>query len=240
MIGQSGMRLPEVVKNLIIINVIMYIVAMIFPEMNNMFAMYPIMSEHFRPYQVVTHMFMHSQYSITHIFFNMFALYMFGRDVEWRMGAKRFLLFYIITGLGAVFLHQLAGYIEFQYALEGLDPAVRDQFLEEGTYNRNISPDVRDQLQYAYDIMNVPAVGASGAVYGVLAAFGALFPNRMIMLLIPPIPMKAKYFVLIMGGLALYMGFSGQQAGVAHFAHLGGALFGYLMIWYWKKAGKLY
>ena len=204
--------LPEVVKNLIIINVLMFLASIIFgPTMQQYLAMYPIGSENFRPYQIVTHMFMHA--NLFHIFFNMYALFMFGRDSELAMGAKKFLLFYFITGLGAVVLHQLAGYLELQYALN----------------NNN--------LAYAYVVQNTPAVGASGAVYGVLVAYGMLYPNRVLMLLFPPIPIKAKYFVIIMGVLELYLGFS-MHDNVAHFAHLGGALFGFLLIVYWRKRGE--
>jgi len=231
--------LPEVVKNLLILNILMYIIAMLFPAMQEYFAMYAITSSSFQPYQIITHMFMHSQQSFMHIFFNMFALYMFGRDAEYSMGAKRFLVFYFITGLGAAFLHQVTGYIEYQYALqqvtaEQLD-IVTTQGLEAIIAGQNFTdPD----MAYLNSTMNSRVVGASGAVYGVLVAFGMLFPNRMIMLLIPPIPMKAKYFVLIMGVIELYLSFSNSSDGVAHFAHLGGALFGFLLILFWRKRGQ--
>ena len=230
--------LPEVVKNLLIINVLMYIVSLAFhPTMQNYLALYPFSSDQFRPYQLVTHMFMHG--SLTHIFFNMFALFMFGRDTEYAFGEKKFLLFYFVTGLGAALLHQLANYAELQYALSKLSPEHINELYTNGLNYLLVEKNFRDEsLAYANLALNRPAVGASGAVFGVLAAFGMLYPNRMIMLLIPPIPMKAKYFVLIMGAVELYLGFSQYQSGVAHFAHVGGALFGFLMILYWRSKGE--
>jgi membrane associated rhomboid family serine protease len=218
---------PEVIKNLIIINVLMFLASLIFePTMTEYLAMYPISSELFRPYQIITHMFMHA--NIYHIFFNMYALFMFGRDSELAMGAKKFLLFYFITGLGAVVLHQLAGYIELQYAISRLSTDELALF-EKGS--------IKGNLNYVDTVMNTPAVGASGAVYGVLVAFGMLYPNRVLMLLFPPIPIKAKYFVLIMGVIELILGFQ-NNGNVAHFAHLGGALFGFLLINYWRRRGE--
>jgi membrane associated rhomboid family serine protease len=229
--------IPEVIKNLIIINVLMFFASQIFfPTMENYLALFPVSSEAFRPYQIISHMFMHG--GVFHIFFNMYALFMFGRDTELAMGAKKFLLFYFITGLGAVFLHQLAGYIELQYALQQLRPDELERIHNEGLeliYRRlNFG---EPTLKYANAALNAPAVGASGAVYGVLVAFGMLYPNRVLMLLFPPMPIKAKYFVLIMGAMEIYMGFT-MNDNVAHFAHLGGALFGFLLILYWRKQGE--
>jgi membrane associated rhomboid family serine protease len=219
---------PEVIKNLIIINVLMFLAKLIFdPVITEYLAMYPISSESFRPYQIVSHMFMHGDGF--HIFFNMYALFMFGRDSELAMGAKKFLLFYFITGLGAVVLHQIAGYVELQYALSKLSPEEMDLF-EKGFVGTS-------NLNYAHAVLNTPAVGASGAVYGVLVAFAMLYPNRVLLLLFPPIPIKAKYFVLIMGAIELYLGFN-PSGNVAHFAHLGGAIFGFLLINYWRNRGE--
>lgn len=233
--------IPDVVKNLLIINALMYVASLFFhPYMSDYLAMYPVSSSNFQPYQIITHMFMHDTMSIWHIAFNMFALWMFGREVEYAMGAKKFLLFYLVTGLGAAFLHQVAGYIELQYVAQGLDMSMLDRLNETGKYPSTLDTATENQLIYAYRVMNIPAVGASGAIYGVLAAFGLLYPNRMIMLLIPPIPMKAKYFVIVMGAFALFAGFTGTQAGVAHFAHLGGAIFGYIMILIWRRRGETF
>ena len=223
---------PEVIKNLIIINVLMFLASLIFaPTMTEYLAMYPFSSELFRPYQIITHMFMHDTQNVFHIFFNMYALFMFGRDSELAMGAKKFLLFYFITGLGAVVLHQLAGYLELQYAISRLSTDELALFEKGLTIKGDLN------LNYVYTVMNTPAVGASGAVYGVLVAFGMLYPNRVLLLLFPPIPIKAKYFVLIMGVIELYLGFQ-NNGNVAHFAHLGGALFGFLLINYWRSRGE--
>ncbi|MDX1942729.1 MAG: rhomboid family intramembrane serine protease [Saprospiraceae bacterium] len=171
-----------------------------------MLAMFFPGSEYFRPFQIVTHMFMHDGFM--HIFFNMFALYMFGPPIETMWGSRRFLFYYLFVGLGAAALHLFVTYLEIQYG--------------------GVSP-------YRY---NVPMLGASGAVFGLLAAFGMLFPNNVIQLLFPPIALKAKYFVLIYAGIELFMGLSRFNSGVAHFAHLGGALFGFLLILYWQKFGS--
>jgi membrane associated rhomboid family serine protease len=163
---------------------------------------------------------------------------MFGRDTELTMGPKKFLLFYFATGLGAVALHQLAGYVELQYALQALS-AEQTQTLYEKGFDLYINNKtfVDENLAYANSVMNQPAVGASGAVYGVLVAFAMLYPNRILMLLFPPIPIKAKYFVLIMAALEVYLSFSIND-NVAHFAHLGGAILGFLLITYWRKTGE--
>lgn len=229
---------PEVIKNLIIINVLMFVASLIFhPMMQHYLAMYPVSSEAFQPYQIVTHMFMHG--GGFHIFFNMYALFMFGRDVELAVGPKKFLIFYILTGLGAVALHQLVGYLELQYALQNLTAEQINILYKDGLNAYMNGSNFKDEsLAYANSVLNQPAVGASGAVYGVLVSFGMLYPNRVLLLLFPPIPIKAKYFVIIMGALELYMGFSMNGDNVAHFAHLGGAIFGFLIIQYWRMKGE--
>jgi len=160
-------------------------------------------SEYFRPFQLVTHMFMHA--NISHLFFNMFGLFMFGPPLESLWGPRRFLFYYLFTGFGAMVLHLGVKYIEL---------------------NMGMMP------EWA---INTPMLGASGAVFGLLAGYGMKFPNTMIMLIFPPIPMRAKYFVMLYAGVELFLGLSPFQTGVAHFAHLGGALFGFLLILYWRK-----
>lgn len=190
-------RITDVVKNLLIINVLVYFISVFFfPQYAGMLAMYPPFSEGFQPFQVVSHMFMHA--SPMHLFFNMFGLYMFGTALEQYWGPKRFLSYYLICGFGALACHLIYMYIM-------------------GSSN--------------------PVVGASGAIYGLLLGFGMQFPNMRIMLLIPPIPMKAKYFVLIFAAIELYLGFSGRNTNVAHFAHLGGALTGLILILIWRAGG---
>ncbi len=208
------MRLTDVVKNLLIINVVVYVmVSMLMPNLREYFVLfYPGNSEYFHPIQLVTHMFMHG--SPTHLFFNMFALYMFGPPLENYFGAKKFLIFYLLSGFGAVALHMAVWYFE----LSGLTV---------GT-------------QAYYNIFMGSVVGASGAVFGLLAGFGTLFPDTKLMLLFPPIPIKAKWFVLIYGAIELFLGVSNFNTGIAHFAHLGGAIFGFLLIQYWRKNGNLF
>lgn len=214
--GGGLSMMPEVTKNLIIINVLMFLATLLFGntmyETLGLFSIYGYPGESlFQPYQLVTHMFMHGGFM--HIFFNMFALWMFGSQIERALGPKRFFLFYIVTGLGAAALQLGVSYYEIQ------------ALYDEGS------------MQMANKLRGVPMVGASGAVFGLLAAFGMLYPNQMVMLIIPPIPMKAKYFVIIFGAIELFLGFSGQATGIAHFAHVGGALFGVIMILIWRQQG---
>ena len=214
--------MTDTVKHLLIINVLVYIGSMLIgnPESDTMLslinerstlfadwgryrlAMFFPTSEYFKPFQIVTHMFMHG--NVGHLFFNMFGLFMFGPPLESVWGAKRFLGFYLITGFGALGLHLLATYVEM--SMMGGSPY----------------------------LINVPMLGASGAIFGLLAGFGMIFPNATIMLLFPPIPMKAKYFVLIYAVIELFLGVSNFNAGVAHFAHVGGAIFGVLLVLYWR------
>ena len=235
---QQFTAIPEITKNLIIINVLVYLSAKAFPALNHHLALFPLMSEHFQPYQIVTHMFMHSNQMISHIFFNMFTLFMFGGEIERAFGPKKFLFFYLFTGLGAAFLHSTVHYLEAYQVMEGLNNETIKIVLTEG---RGL---ILDNLNYTSDagilnsLVNVPVVGASGAVFGLLAAFGMLYPNRIIYMIIPPVPLKAKYFVLIFGCIELYLGISKAETNIAHFAHLGGALFGVLLILYWRKQGS--
>jgi membrane associated rhomboid family serine protease len=181
-------------------------------------------------------MFMHSSQGIGHIFFNMFALYMFGRVLESVWGPKRFLTFYLVTGIGAAVLHMVVTYFEYQSLIGKMSPDqiayVKEVGYQIWSEGKNFSDPLAGKLNA---ILNTPTVGASGAVFGILLGFGMLFPNTELMLLFPPIPIKAKYFVIGYGALELFFGVSGIQGSVAHFAHLGGMLFGYFMIKYWNK-----
>ena len=205
-------QLPDVVKNLLIINALVFVATLVNPPLMRALAMYYPTSSNFEPYQIVTHLFTHGGF--LHFFFNMFTLYMFGSVLERVWGAKRFLFFYITAGLGALFLFELVNFIQ----LSSLDPS-------------NI-----DYITKRYVLKDVPVLGASGAIYGLLVAFGMLFPNTKLMLLFPPIPMKAKYFVFMLIGIELFF-IKGQFGwdNVAHFAHLGGALFGFIMVKIWNK-----
>ena len=213
---------PPVVLNLIIINALMLLATELLPVGNRIvgaLALFNVESPLFHSYQLVTYMFLHGGFS--HLFFNMFALWMFGRTLEYELGSKRFLFYYMVTGVGAGLLQLGVTWIEVSS-------------LADGVASGTVSPYVLQSRIHAVTI------GASGAVFGVLLAFGMMHPNSMIMLLIPPIPIKAKYFVIGYGLLELYLGMSGSQSGVAHFAHVGGMLWGWLLLRYWKKTGKIY
>lgn len=193
---------PPVVKNLIIINVLVYMATALLPVGNEIirfcalwFGASPF--GEFHSYQFVTYMFLHA--SLEHLFFNMFALWMFGRTLEYALGSKRFLIYYMVCGVGAALV---------QMGVAGLTGEFGIQLL-----------------------------GASGAVMGLLLAFGVLWPNSIIMLLIPPIPLKAKWFVIIYAAIELLLGWTGRDPGVAHFAHIGGMLWGLGLLYYWRRKG---
>ena len=220
-------RLPEITKNLIIINAIMLLATATYPELTYKVALYYFSNENFRPWQLITHMFAHGGFG--HLFFNMFTLFMFGSVLERVIGSKRFLNFYLLTGLGGAFLHLLVIVIQV-YSLSG-------QIWITPDIVQNLAIPFQNKME-VMQLTSVPMLGASGAVFGVLIGFAYLFPNTQLMLIFPPIPMKAKTLVFILIIFELYMGY--EQAGnIAHFAHLGGALFGYLILKYWKQKGLL-
>lgn len=233
--------IPPVVKNLIIVNVLLLLATYVFEQMGiNLYTVLGLhfpLSEKFRLHQIFTHMFMHG--GLTHLFFNMFALYMFGRVLESVWGPKRFLTYYLITGIGAAVLHSAVNYFEYQSVVSNLSPDQIAQVKEMGygiwSQGKNFSDPLMGKMNL---ILNTPTVGASGAVFGILLGFGMLFPNTQLMLLFPPIPIKAKYFVIGYGLIELYLGFAQPGSNVAHFAHIGGMLFGYLLIKYWNKNSK--
>jgi len=207
--------IPTVTKNLLIINILMFIATLVNEEfMIGTFGLFYPSSPYFRWWQVITHMFMHGGF--WHIFFNMYTLLMFGMILEQTIGSKKFLLFYFVTGLGAVALHMGVEYLQMQTLLSsGNSSAVQRLLL-------------------------TPTVGASGAIYGVLIGYAMLYPETTLTLIFPPIPLKAKWWVLIFAAIELFTGITGTLDGVAHFAHLGGMLFGWLLILYWKRKGSLY
>ena len=233
--------IPVVVKNLIIVNVLMLLATFVLEKVGiNLYTHLGLhfpLSEKFRLHQIFTHMFMHG--GITHLFFNMFALYMFGRVLESVWGPKRFLTYYLVTGIGAAVLHTAVNYFEYYRVTSQLTPEQIEYVKEVGygiwAEGKNFSEPLLSKLNLA---LNTPTVGASGAVFGILLGFGMLFPNTQLMLLFPPIPIKAKYFVIGYGAIELYLGFAQPGSNVAHFAHLGGMLFGYFMIKYWNKNSK--
>jgi membrane associated rhomboid family serine protease len=208
-------KTPPAVQNLLIANCVVFLAMMLLDKMRiyELFALFPVPSPFFKIWQPVTYMFMHGDFS--HLFFNMFALWMFGRGLEQELGTKRFLTYYLVCGIGAGLVQLGVAQIDLMRLPEA---SIAYQ-------------------QYLW----TPTVGASGAVFGLLLAFGMLHPNATIMLLIPPIPMKAKWFVIIYGLVELIFGVSGRMDSVAHFAHIGGMFWGWLLLMWWKyQDGKRY
>lgn len=264
--------LPPVVKSLLIISVASWILVMILKQAFQIdvipyFALFSWESSYFRPWQLFTYLFLHSDNDIFHLAFNMFGLWMFGSVIERYWGAKRFLTYFLITGIGAGVIHltisniQLypmhsaadtyrnspsydafddftAKYLPNAYGNEALNNFKKDWYYD--TSNKRFISESQLMVQEISEIRsNTPSVGSSGALYGLLLAFGMLFPNTMIMMLLPPIPIKAKYFVFIFGAIELFMGIRNSvDDNVAHFAHLGGMLFGIVLILLWKKQDK--
>lgn len=232
-------QITDAVKQLIIVNIILFVGAWIVPELNYYFALYYPENPNFKIWQIITHMFMHG--GLMHILFNMFALYSFGSILENIWGSKKFILFYILCGLGSAFLYTAVNYWQFHDAYntliaEGVTQLDINHLLENG---RGViySNDVVQSLSSSY---NSVAVGASGAIYGLLVAFAFMFPNAGLSLIFVPVPIKAKYFVPIILAYDLFSGLNGSSifgfgTGIAHFAHIGGALVGFLLMWMWKK-----
>lgn len=198
--------IPEITKNIIIINAILFGATVLLENSVNLYehlALFHYTSDYFKPWQIITHMFMHG--SFMHILFNMFGVWMFGSRLEQMWGAKRYINFYLITGLGAALLHTLVQSYEISQGLIGA---------------------------------SVPTVGASGALFGILVAFAMYWPNTELYIMFLPIPIKAKWAVIGYAAFELFAGLSGFQTGIAHFAHLGGALFGFLLVKYWNKTNR--
>lgn len=242
------MNITPMVKQLLIINIIFYIGSQVVgPASYEYLSLYFFESPKFQPWQPITHLFMHAALpNLTHILFNMLALFSFGSALEHFWGSRKFLFFYISCGLGAALLHTLVNYIQVHNGIDaltaaGMLPQDIQLLLTEGKYNTDILSAVPlNKLQEAFYAYNIPAVGASGAIYGLLVAFAFMFPHAELMLLFIPIPIKAKYFVPGLILLDLYLGvtgksiFGGSGGGIAHFAHIGGALLGFLMMWWWR------
>ena len=225
-------NLTPVVKNILIICVLCFLGKMIFPDANRLLGVYYPDSTFFHIWQPVTYMFMHGD--IGHIFFNMFALVMFGPIIEGMFGSKRFLNYYIICALGALVLQYGVQAVEV-YQILGT-PFGRDSItinLAEQTIHSNLSL-TGDQLQTLGAIYSTPMVGASGAIFGLLLAFAYFFPNMPLQFMFIPVPIKAKYFVGAYILIEIYLGFNSSGSSIAHLAHVGGALFGYLLIKIWN------
>ena len=209
--------IPTITKNLLIINVLAflayYVMSRAGVDLNNLLGLHFFMASDFRIYQLFTYMFMHA--NLTHIFFNMFALWMFGCVIENVWGPKKFLFYYISCGIGAGLMQELVQYIAIYMDLSA-----------NGLSFSMVNPAMFNGLT---------TVGASGAIYGILLAFGMLFPEQRLFIFPLPVPIKAKWFVLIYAGLELFMALQSSGDGVAHFAHLGGMFFGFLLIRYWRR-----
>ena len=248
--------IPPIVKNLIIINIIMWLATEVSPNillrlgangnLTDFLGLHYWGSSRFNVAQLITYIFMHGGFA--HLFFNMFSLYMFGGLLEQLWGPKRFLIYYLVAGVGAGIVQQLFWTIEFQPVVTALNQGMSSnsgealfpvsdfltRYFNFSDWNSLTTPQM---LELKQTLLNIPVtVGASGSVFGLLLAFGWLFPDLKLMLLFFPVPIKAKYFVFMYGIAELFLGvarFSGDN--IAHFAHLGGMLFGAILIMYWKK-----
>ena len=232
--------MPVVTKNLLIINVLMWFASIVLRsrgiDLTEYLGLHFWLASDFNPAQLLTYMFMHDTSGIAHLFFNMFSLFMFGVTLERVLGAKRYLFFYISCGLGAAIVQELTWQLTWQSVfvtefanLNGLTFEKVNQMLASG--------ELAPYLDQFYGLF--VTVGASGAVFGILLAFGMIFPNMPMYIIPIPFPIKAKYMVLGCGALEWLFGISGAMSSVAHFAHLGGMLFGFIIIWYWKKNGTI-
>ena len=221
--GRRGFmsNVPTAVRNIIIINVLVMIMTSLNENfMYEKFALFYPTSPFFHWWQPVTHMFMHGGF--WHLFFNMYTLYIFGTVLERIWGAKKFLLFYFVTGLGAAAVHT------------GVE------WIQASSWMSEAAAGSMSAVQQIHALKMTPTVGASGAIYGILMGYAMLYPDSIMTLVFPPISMKAKWFVLIFAGIELLTGVTGTGGGIAHFAHLGGLIFGFLLIMYWKKKRTLY
>ena len=196
-------RTPPVVKNLIIANTLIFLARWLLPQAaiiaDRFFALYWFGSPLFHSYQYITYMFLHGGFG--HLFFNMFALWMFGRTLEYELGSRRFIIYYLVCGVGAALIQMLVAWLTGK--------------------------------------LDIELIGASGAVMGVLLAFGVMHPNEVLIIFPIPVPVKAKWFVIGYAALELFYGATGRAAGIAHFAHVGGMLWGYLLLLYWKRKGAI-
>ena len=271
----GNIQISPVVKNLLIINVLVYIASEVLRsrlgyDIDRTFGLHYYMSSEFNVWQFLTFMFLHG--GVMHVFFNMFAVFQFGNVLERVWGSRRFIIYYLITGVGSGLIQEVALYFDIHPFISAVDAylsnpstdAINELFAKYGSasrecsqamsafiseYNNVVGTDVAAANKIARDFMTEYqtlwidghiTIGASGAVFGILLAFGMMFPNMTIMLLIPPIPLKAKYFVIIYGLIELFEGVANFSAdNVAHWAHLGGMLFGFFLIRKWQKEGNI-
>ena len=221
--GRGGFlsNMPTAIRHIIIINVLVMVMMYLNESfMVSKFALFYPTSPFFHWWQPVTHMFLHGGF--WHLFFNMYTLFIFGTVLERVWGTKKFVLFYFVTGLGAAAIHTCVEWIQVQY---WIGKAAEGSMAAQAAI---------------HTLKMTPTVGASGAIYGVLMGYAMLYPDSVLTLIFPPISLKAKWFVLIFAAIELLTGVTGTGGGIAHFAHLGGLLFGFLLIMYWKKNHTLY
>ena len=241
--GRGGFmsHVPSAVKHIILINVLVMIMCYLKSTfMYETFAMYFPASPLFQVWQPVTYLFMHGDFF--HLFFNMYTLYIFGSVLERVWGTKKFLLFFFVTGVGAALVHACVQWYQYSELMASAGAAsaevssIANQMVGQGGAMVPVG------LNWAgfERVLFTPTVGASGAIYGVLMGYAMLYPDSILTLIFPPISLKAKWFVLIFAGIELLLGVTGTQAGVAHFAHLGGLIFGFALIMYWKRKHTLY
>jgi len=234
-------RISETIKVLIVINVLFFVGTLMNERLSfSLFSLFYFENPNFHFWQPLTHMFMHGGFM--HILFNMYALWAFGTPLEMRWGRTKFLFFYFSAGFGAALIHTLVNYYNVTSVSDALLQAGWSQAdimnyltIGEGGSRAVLESVSMDSINSMADSFNTPAVGASGAIYGILVAFAIMFPNIELMLIFLPVPIKAKYFVPGLIAMDLIFGITGSQMGIAHWAHIGGALFGFIMAWYWKK-----
>lgn len=234
--------IPTITKNLLIINVLVFLATIVAQsygiDLARYLGLHFFSADDFNIAQLITYMFMHGGF--THLFFNMFAVWMFGRILEQVWGPKRFLFYYLVCGIGAGLISLLVTYIRMTVAKAGMSPEMIDTVYREG------AGILQNNMNYTYPAManlnvllNGVTVGASGAVYAILLGFGMLFPNQSLFIFPLPFPIKAKYFVMGYALIELYAGFANNpNDNVAHFAHLGGMIFGFILIMYWRKKDR--
>ncbi|MGZ5262437.1 MAG: rhomboid family intramembrane serine protease [Kaistella sp.] len=233
--------IPPITRNIIIINVIVFILTYVLQSdlmYRYLAAFYPF-SPFFHSWQIITHMFMHG--SFFHILFNLMTLYSFGPVLEQVLGDKKYVILYFVSGLGAFFLFNLWNFVEVEQikaSLQSLGFDLNGYMDGESVSFKGNSEAILTQQGLVNDlksIISVPMVGASGAIFGVIAAFATLYPDAKIMLMFIPVPIKVKYLLPVVIVVSIYLGVSGNVGGIAHLAHVGGALVGFLLAWMWKK-----
>jgi len=234
--------LPGATRNLLIINVLVWLTYLVLlrsgTDLGRWLALYYPASHNFNSWQLVSYMFMHGSWA--HIIFNMLGLYMLGSVLNHVWGTKRFLIFYFVTGIGAALIHILVTFIRIQIVQADMSPEMIQMVYAEGTSVLNRGMNYTNEAMGSLNLLiNRPTVGASGAIFGILIAFAILFPNEPLYIMFIPVPIKAKYLVIVISLASLFFGFANFPGDrIAHFAHLGGMLFGLLMILYWRKTDK--